>query len=235
MPLTRVLFRNAGTKLLALAIACATWYVLAGERRERISERTYRIPLSIVNVPAGLMIVSPLPDAVDVRVRGSFTRLRQLEPSKIEAVVDLLGATPGERRYPLAPEDINVPAEVQVIAIAPAEIRLTLDTLAERVLPVVPDVSGEPAEGASVQEVAADPPVARVVGPSKALARLTNLRTESVSLEGRTASFTVTTTVVAPAAGIRIKGHQAVVVHVGIRPAPTPVPTPAPTPRRRRR
>jgi YbbR domain-containing protein len=233
MPLTRVLFRNAGTKVLALLIACATWYVLAGERRERISERTYRIPLSIVNVPSGLMIVSPLPDAVDVRVRGSFTRLRQLEPSKIEAVVDLLGATPGERRYPLAPEDINVPAEVQVIAIAPAEIQLTLDTLAERVLPVVAEVSGEPADGARVQEVTVDPPVAHVVGPSKALARLTNLHTTPVSAEGRSASFTATTTVAPPSAGLRIKGRQTVEVQVAIRPAPTPVPSP--TPRRRRR
>ena len=39
-----------------------------GERRERISERSYRIPLSIVNIPAGTIIVSPLPDAVDVRL-----------------------------------------------------------------------------------------------------------------------------------------------------------------------
>jgi YbbR domain-containing protein len=235
MPLTRVLFRNPGTKLLALLIACATWYVLAGERRERISERTYRIPLSVVNVPPGTTIVSPLPDAVDVRVRGSFTQLRQLEPEKIEAVVDLLGATPGERHYPLAPEDINVPREVQVIAIAPSEIRLTLDTLAEKILPVVPDITGEPAEGGRVSEVTANPSVARVIGPSKTLSRITHLRTESVSVEGRTSSFTATTSVVSPSAGVRVRGAQTVVVRVGIQPAPTPVPTPAPTPRRRRR
>jgi YbbR domain-containing protein len=235
MPLTRVLFRNPGTKLLALLIACATWYVLAGERRERISERTYRIPLSVVNVPPGTTIVSPLPDAVDVRVRGSFTQLRQLEPEKIEAVVDLLGATPGERHYPLAPEDINVPREVQVIAIAPSEIRLTLDTLTEKILPVVPDITGEPAGGGRVSDVTAHPSVARVIGPSKTLSRIAHLRTESVSVEGRTSSFTATTSVVSPAAGIRVRGAQTVVVRVGIQPAPTPVPTPAPTPRRRRR
>jgi YbbR domain-containing protein len=231
MPLTRVLFRNAGTKLLALLVACATWYVLAGERRERISERTYRIPLSIVNVPAGMTIVSPLPDAVDVRVRGSFTRLRQLEPGKIEAVVDLLGATAGERRYPLAPEDINVPGEVEVIAISPSEIRLTLDTIAEKILPVAPEITGEPAGGARVEEVSVEPLVARVVGPSRTLARIATLRTEAVSVDGRASSFTATASVVSPAGGVRLTGGQTVAVHVGIGPAPTPVPTP----RRRRR
>ena len=92
MKLTDVFFRNAGTKLLALVIACVTWYVLSGERRERISERSYRIPLSIVNIPTGTMIVSPLPEAVDIRVRGPFTALRQLEPARLEAVIDLLEA-----------------------------------------------------------------------------------------------------------------------------------------------
>ena len=65
MSLSQTLFRNLGTKLLALAIACVAWYLLTGERRERISERSYRIPLSIVNIPRGTLTVSPLPDAVD--------------------------------------------------------------------------------------------------------------------------------------------------------------------------
>src|SRR6202023_2276822 len=73
MDLSRLLFRNPGTKVLAFVIACVTWYILTGERRERISERSYRIPLSIVNIPPLTIIVSPLPDAVDVRIRGFFT------------------------------------------------------------------------------------------------------------------------------------------------------------------
>ena len=109
MKISTLFLRNPGTKLLALAIACVTWYLLTGEQRERVSERSYRIPLSIVNIPTGAIIVSPVPDGVDVRLRGSFTALRQLEPAKLEAVVDLLGASQGEKRYPLAPEDINVP------------------------------------------------------------------------------------------------------------------------------
>ena len=39
MKLSQLLFRNLGTKLLALAIACATWYILTGQRREGL--KTY--------------------------------------------------------------------------------------------------------------------------------------------------------------------------------------------------
>lgn len=233
MKISNLLFRNFGAKLLALSIACAAWYLLSGERRERISERSYRLPLSIVNIPPGTIIVSPLPDAVDVRLRGSFTALRQLEPAKLEAVIDLLGASQGEKRYPLAPEDINVPRGVEVIAIAPSEVRLSLDALGDKILPIVPEVTGTPAPGARVDEIAAEPRSGRVVGPARTLARLTALRTEPVSVEGREASFSAATTVASQPAGVRVREGQLVTVRVRIRLSPTPGPTPRPRPTRR--
>ncbi len=225
MQVSRILFRNFGTKVAAIAIACVAWYLLSGERRERISERSYRVPLSIVNVPARTMIVPPLPDAVDIRVRGAFTPLRQLDPAKLEAVVDLADATPGERRYPLVPADINVPQGIEVIAIFPGEIRLVLDIVAEKLLPVAPDITGQPAPGARVEEVVVEPRVGRIVGPAKALARLTSLRTEPIPVEGRDAPFSETTTLAPQGPGVRVQAGQAVTVHVRILSAPTPVPT----------
>jgi hypothetical protein len=233
MRLSTLVFRNPGTKLLALGIACITWYLLSGEKRERISERSYRIPLSIVNIPAGTIIVSPLPDGVDVRLRASFTALRQLEPAKLEAVVDLVGATQGERRYPLAPEDINVPRGVEVIAIAPPEIRVSLDAVADKILPIVPEVTGAPAAGSIVEEIAAEPRSGRVLGPARTLARLTELRTEPVSIEGREAPFSATTTLASQPAGVRVREGQLVTVRVRIRQSPTPVPTVRPRAARR--
>jgi YbbR domain-containing protein len=235
MQLSRVLFRNPGTKLLALAIACATWFVLSGQRRERISERSYRIPLSIVNVPPGTMIVSPLPDAVDVRVRGAFTPLRSLEPSKLEAVVDLADAAPGEKRYPLAAGDINVPQDVEVVAISPSEIRLVLDAVADKTLPIVPETAGQPAPGAHLDEVTVEPRTARILGPAKTLARLVNIQTEPVSIEGRDAPFSETTTLASVGPGVRVREGQVVVVRVRIRPAPAPEPTARPAPVRPRK
>jgi len=235
MQLSRILFRNLGMKLLALAIACATWFVLSGQRRERISERSYRIPLSIVNVPRGTMVVSPLPDAVDVRVRGAFTPLRALEPSKLEAVIDFADAVPGEKRYPLGPADINVPADVEVIAISPGEVRLVLDEVAEKTLPIVAELSGQPSPGAHLDEVAVEPRNARIIGPAKTLARLVTLATQPVSVEGRDAPFTETTTLALPAAGIRVREGQVVTVRVKMRPAPAPEPTPKPAAARTRK
>lgn len=225
MSLRTLVFRNFGTKLLALGIGCATWWVVSGDRRERISERSYRIPLSIVNVPAGTMVVSPLPDAVDVRVRGPFTPLRQLDPTKLDAVVDLIEARAGERRYVLAPEDINVPRNVEVTSISPAEIRVVLDTVAEKQVPILPDLTGHPAPGWALEDAAPEPRVARIAGPSGELARTAAVRTEPVSIENHEGSFSVPTTLAAQAPGVKIREGQIVTVRVRMRALPTPTPT----------
>jgi hypothetical protein len=159
------------------------------------------------------MIVSPLPDAIDVRIRGAFTPLRSLEPGKLEAVIDLADTVPGEKRYALAPGDINVPQEVEVIAIAPAEIRFVLDTIAEKTVPIVAEITGEPAPGAHLDEVVAEPRNARIIGPAKTLARIVTLPTDPVSVEGARDGLLRNDGAHAPGAGSagarRTGGHRA--------------------------
>lgn len=229
------IFRNVGSKLIALAIALLVWFVLSAQRRERISERTYRIPLSVVNIPAQTLIASPLPAAVDVRVRGPFTALRQTDPEKLEAVVDLTDAPKGERIFRLAPEDINVPPEVEVIAIAPSELRIVLDSTAQKTLPIVPNVTGKPAPGYEVTDIVVEPRVANVYGPATALERLANVTTDPISIDQRAANFSVPATVLADAPGIRIRQGQIVTVTVHLRSVPELQPTPAMTGRPKRK
>ena len=222
MSLRRALLRNPGTKLLALGIGVVVWFSLSGERRERISERSYHIPLSIVNIPPRSLIASPLPPTVDVRLRGPFTALRQLDPEKLDTVLDLKDAVPGDRLYRLTPEDVNVPPEIEVVSISPPEIKFLLDVIQERELPVDPAVTGEPAPGARVVEVRATPATARVSGPAGTLARVSSLSTVPVSVAGRTGSFSAPAAVVVAGPGLRLKQGLVVTVFVRLEPAPLP-------------
>jgi hypothetical protein len=226
MPRRRFFFRNLGLKLLALAIALLVWFALSGQRRERISERSYRIPLSLVNVPPQTMVASPLPGGVEVRVRGPFTALRQLQPERLEAVIDLIDGRPGERVHRFAPEDINVPPEVEVLSISPGEVRVVLDHIGERFLPIVPALIGGTAPGAQVVDVNVEPRIARVVGPAAALEKMTGVSTEPISLANRSATFSATTTALPNVPGVRVREGQVVHVTVRIGPAPTLTATP---------
>lgn len=223
------LLRNLGLKIVALVIALMVWFVLSAERRERISERSYRIALSVVNIPAGTIIASPVPGAVDIRVRGPFTALRQVDADKLEAVIDLQGSSKGERIYRLAPEDINITPDVEVIAIVPGEVRIVLDSVSEKILPIVANVTGSPAAGFAVSDVSVEPRTARVTGPSGALAKLTSVTTDPISLADRSTSFSMPATVLADVPGVRIREGQVVTVSLRLAPVGAPA-TPSPAP-----
>ncbi|MEO8189083.1 MAG: CdaR family protein [Acidobacteriota bacterium] len=229
------LLRNLGLKVLALGIALLVWFVLSAQRRERISERSYRIALSVVNIPERTIIASAVPPTVDVRVRGPFTALRQVDPDKIEAVIDLQGATRGERLYRLAPEDINVAPEIEVIAISPADVRIVLDAVTEKVLSIAPNLTGTPAPGWEVGDVSIEPRSARIAGPSAVLGKMTSVSTDPVSLSERSATFSTPATVVADAPGVRVREGQIVTVTVHLHPVVgvEPMITPAPRPRKK--
>lgn len=229
------LLRNPGAKMLALGIALIVWFVFSAQTRERISERSYRIPLSVVNIPPRTLIASPLPAAVDVRVRGPFTALRQIDPLKLEAVVDLADAPRGEKLYRLVPEDINAPPEVEVIAIVPSDLRILLDATAEKTLPIVPNITGQPAAGHQAADVLVEPRLARVFGPASAVERMTSVTTDPISIAERTTSLTMPATVLAEAPGVRIRQGQVVTVTVRIRPVPESQPTPAAVSKARKR
>lgn len=218
------LFANPGTKLLALAIAVAMWFSFSWQRRERLSERLYRIPLSVANIPARTLIASPLPAAVDVRLRGPFTALRQLDPQKLEVVVDLTNAARGKRTYRLAPEDVNAPPEVEVISLAPDEIAIALEAAAEKRVPISPQIIGTPAEGNVIADVTVEPRTALVVGPESAVAKLTQVRTEPVSVAGRSSTLATAATVLTDAPGVRVReaAVATVTVRIVVREAPEP-------------
>ena len=234
MSLRRFFVRNKGTKLLALAIGVVVWFSLSGERRERISERSYHIPLSIVNIPPRSLIASPLPPTVDVRLRGPFTALRQLDPDKLEVVLDLKEAALGDHVYRLSPQDVNVPPEVEVVTISPPDVRFLLDVVEERAVPVDPAIVGEPAPGNRVTEVRATPATARVSGPAGTLARVSSLSTVPVSVAGRSASFSVPAEVTLSGPGLRLKQGQVVTVFVRVEAIPPTPGAPTPTPSRKR-
>ena len=234
MSVRTLVFRNFGTKLVALAIACATWWVVSGDRRERISERSYRIPLSIVNIPTGTMIVSPLPDAVDVASAGPFTALRQLEPTKLDAVVDLIEARPGREPLPARARGHQRPAQRRghLDLAARGARRPRFGRREARADPARADRT--PGAGLDVEEIAAEPRTARIAGPAGTLAR-DRRRPHRARLGRRTRGLVLR----CDDAGRAVRRasacarRQIVTVRVRMR-SPLPTPTPTPKPARRK-
>jgi len=210
-------FRHIGLKLLSLALALLLWMAVAGEE---IVERGLRVPLELQQLPANVELSGEVPTAIDVRVRGASGALSRLGPGDVVAVLDLRGARPGRRLFPMTPDQVRAPFGVEIVQVTPSAIAMTFETSETRSLPVLPSVEGRPAPGYVVGTLTADPASVEVVGPESAVRRATEVLTEPVLIAGAAGrvSETVTLGVLDPT--LRIKSARTAVVNVQMEPAP---------------
>lgn len=210
-------FRNVGLKLLSVGLAVLVWLVVLGEH---VVERGLRVPLEFRNIPESLEIVGAAPQTVDVRVRGASGILSRLQPGDVVAALDLNAARPGSRLFNLRTDQVRVPFGVEVAQIVPATVALNLERSASRVIPIVPDVDGQPAPGFVLGPVRVEPATVEVIGPESSLEQVTSATTETVSVEGASSSVTDVVTVGVSAAALRLRQPQSAVVAIEIVPAP---------------
>jgi len=217
--------------LAALLIAFGLWYAVAGQRREKISERQAVVPLTLSNVPRDLVITNDVPESVSLRLRGALSH--ELTPSHpLEVVLDLSDAKPGTRTYPIKESQITLPPDVSVVGIDPTEITLRIERLQTKVVSIRPVTEGSPAPGFLLGKVRTVPPVLTVQGPASLLEKLKVVETTPVSLDGATAPVEAVVQPRLPHPLLRPLLASPILLVANIGPAPTPTPTPT---RRRRR
>lgn len=210
-------FHHLGLKFLSIALALLLWLVVAGEQ---IVERAIRIPLEFTNLPSELELIGETPNVADVRVRGASGALTRLAPGDLVAVLDLRGARPGQRLFHLTGADVRTPFGVDVVHVSPSNVSIAFERSGSRVVPVVPAVEGEPADGFVVGTVTADPGTVEVVGPVSALSSLTEAITEPVSVSGASTPVKESVTIGVPDPAVRLRQPQSAVVTVNIAAAP---------------
>jgi YbbR domain-containing protein len=209
--------RHIGLKILSLALAALIWLLVSGEQ---IVERALRIPLEFTNLPAQLELLGEPPTVVDVRVRGSSGALSRIATGELVAVLDLRTARPGQRLFHLTGADVRAPFGIGVVQISPSNLSMVFEPSATKVVPVVPGVDGDPADGFVAGTVKADPATVEVIGPASAVARLTAAITEPVSIAGATKTVTDTVNIGIADPSVRLVEPGSAEVTVNIVGAP---------------
>ena len=210
-------FRHLGLKVLAIALATLLWLTVAGEH---VVERALRVPLELRDKPENLEIVGDPPGAVDVLVRGSSALLSRLEVGEVFAVLDLSGARPGSRLFPLRTDQVTVPFGVEVARVVPSTLALELEKSSVRTILVVPSLEGEPSPGYVVGRVTSEPATVSVVGPETRVRKLAEATTEPVTIDGQRERVRDVVTVGVADSAVRLIEPQRATVVVEILPAP---------------
>jgi len=126
--LRRSITHNFSLKLLSLALAIGLWVVLA---RDPVTEVAIEVPIIFRNVPDHLgMSYERIPRA-QILLRGPQRAVRKLQPTDVQAEVDLTGGKPGDRVFSSSAVEVHHPQDLQVINIGPEKFQVTFMTLAK--------------------------------------------------------------------------------------------------------
>lgn len=210
-------FRSFGVKVLSVILATLLWATVS---RDQVVERSIQVPIEFQNIPEGLEIVSDTPVDADVRVRGTSSLLGRLQPGDVVAVLDLRGARPGERLFHLLADEVRTPFGISVTQVTPPTVSLSIEAAGRKLVPVLPDIVGTPADGHARGRVTVTPSTVEVVGPQSRLARLESATTEAVSIDDARETVVDEVNIGVQDNALRLDSPRAAQVTIEIRAAP---------------
>jgi YbbR domain-containing protein len=188
----RILLEDWGLKLLAVAITAVLWFAVTGQNEPK----TLRVPGVQLNFlkQTGLEISNDPPGSVEVILTGSPDKLRDIASGSLVATVDISDQNPGERVVRLSQDRVkmDLPPGVKVQGFQPATIPIRLEPSMESQVEVDIKFEGKLPDGYEVAGFSTSPARIRISGPSDRVNALRKAMTETVWLNGKTESFTLT-------------------------------------------
>jgi hypothetical protein len=120
--LRRAITHNFSLKLLSLVLATGLWLTLA---HEPVTEVAIEVPIIFRNVPDNLgMSYERIPRA-QILLRGPQRAVRRLQPTDVQAEIDLTGGKPGERTFNASAVEVHRPHDLQVLNVSPEKFQVT--------------------------------------------------------------------------------------------------------------
>jgi YbbR domain-containing protein len=167
-----VVGKNLGLKALALGLAIALWWFVAGESKVQVG---FVVPLEIRNVPAGMTITNKIDRQVEVRLSGPPYLLGTLQPAEISAAIDLSNAKPGRQVLHMNDSSIKVPPGIKVQRVYPNAIEVSLERLERRRVPLYVKLLGNTESRRRITKIEIVPPSMEVEALPDEFSRLESL------------------------------------------------------------
>jgi YbbR domain-containing protein len=176
--------QNRGMKIVSLLLAIFLWFSI--NVSERDAERICELPIFVRKLQRGLVVTNPPVKPVTVTLRGPRTILDGVDEHKAHVALDLTTAEPGDLRLELTADMVrpDLPRRLKATRIEPARLKLRVERLVRRTLPVRIDLAGMPAFGYTVVESHVTPDKIEVSGPASRVDEIKEIATEPIDLRG---------------------------------------------------
>jgi len=199
----------------SIGLSFLLWMWIGAQER---SEIAVNVPLEYRNLPRGFEILSDkdFVSTVNVWVKGTSTTVNNLKPSEISAWVDLSNAKSGLRNFELGPDQVKAPYGFSVLRINPSRIRLRIEEVINRLIPVTARFEGEPEFGYKVSGTNVIPSKVQIRGPQSAVASVAQAITDSIDVSQIRGAHSETVNVGVDNSAVRIMGAKTVQVSFNV-------------------
>lgn len=169
-------------KLVAVFFAVLIWFAITNQLRE--FESYHDIPITL-RYPPDKIILEQRIFTADVTLRGSRRQLEEIKSNDIRINAEVPVVREGVYYYDLhlGPDNVSTPPGTKVAQIDPQNIRIQLDRIISREVPVKVRETGELAYGYRVIDRAVVPSTVTISGPSKIVRDVERIMTEAVMLD----------------------------------------------------
>ena len=178
------ILKNWTQKILAILFALIIWALAPSPQKDGSTEIQFFVPITYVNLPKTLQIISKPVQSVSISIEISQRDLQKVHPSQFQAVIDLENAEDGVDNFKLSEKNIKAPPNVKVNKISPDSVKLSFEQTIEKELSISPVFAGEPAKGYAISEVIMEPTILKVIGPVSKLNKIEQLETKSINIDG---------------------------------------------------
>ena len=121
-------------KAISLSLAIGFWYIFVpGSKTVQVS---YRIPVSVENLPADLRVEEIEPPAVNATFSGPRRAFYLFDARKIRVAIDVSMAEMGRRTFNISEQNIRYPKELTLQELNPSTLRLFV-----KKIPATPDTN----------------------------------------------------------------------------------------------
>jgi diadenylate cyclase len=116
--------RNWIAKAASLSLALGFWYVFVpGAKTIQVS---YKIPVSVQNLPSSLTLEEIQPPEVTARFIGPRRSFYLFDLRKVKATVDVAMAEVGRRTFTITEQNLRYPKELTLEELSPSTVRISV-------------------------------------------------------------------------------------------------------------
>jgi len=175
---------------LAVIIAFLLWFYVVSQKSVQY---TFIAPIKFQNLPENLIIDPESANIKSVKIvaQGPRSNISNSANLNIEVPLNISAAQIGENKFRIYSTNINIPDGFKIVEISPDEVNIKIDVKTQKYVPIIPELSGDPADNFEIETTIVKPTRLLVKSSASVLKNLNELKTEIININGLAKSLTV--------------------------------------------